>query len=82
MSIPPIERRVVVALSPLDAFDVFARQIHIWWPRAFTSSGDALRHIEIEPFPDGRVFETSLAGEEVGWGTVLAYQPGELLELH
>lgn len=82
MSIPPIERRFVVALSPPDAFDVFAREIRIWWPRAFTSSGEELRSVEIEPFPKGRVFETNLAGEQTDWGTVATYQPGELLALN
>lgn len=81
MPLPPIERRFVVALRLSEAFEMFVTHIRTWWPRTFTACGDRLQSIDIEPFENGRVFETSLAGEETDWGIVRACQPGKLLKL-
>ncbi|HET6530927.1 MAG TPA: SRPBCC family protein [Actinoplanes sp.] len=78
MTLPPIRRQVVVAAPPEQAFDMFTRGIGSWWP--------VDRHSVHGPgatpaFRDGRLIEAGPAGEEVAWGTVLAWDPPHRLRL-
>lgn len=70
-----------VPASPLDAFDVFTREIGLWWrPSALfqlTPHGDGELRFEnqerlVSVLPDGKIFEV---------GRVTAWAPGERLAL-
>jgi uncharacterized protein YndB with AHSA1/START domain len=78
MSLPPICRQIVVPAPPDQAFDVFTRRIGSWWPVARHSVHGAGAR---PGFRDGRLIETGPGGEEVEWGTVLAWEPPRLLRM-
>lgn len=73
---PPILRRLVVDGTPELAFSAFADCISIWWPKAFSASGETLAKITVEPTPGGRIFETGANGPEIPWGSVVAIERG------
>lgn len=73
--IAPIEETVHVDVAPQRAFDAFVRAFGQWWPVAYTWSGDALRHIAIEPFDGGRCVEIGPDRFTVDWGRVVAWDP-------
>jgi uncharacterized protein YndB with AHSA1/START domain len=75
--VTPLELRFEVACSPRHAFDTWTRRIGAWWPRSHTVTADPGLEVAIEPFPGGRIFERTPAGEEHDWGEVLAYEPPE-----
>jgi uncharacterized protein YndB with AHSA1/START domain len=77
--------RVVVSLrvaaSAQHAFDVFTRDIGLWWrPNElfqFTPKGAGT--LSFEPGPRGRLIETFANGECFEIGRVTAWEPGERL---
>jgi uncharacterized protein YndB with AHSA1/START domain len=73
--VKPIELSFEVACSPAHAFDTWTTRIDAWWPRSHSVTADPCLHVAVEPFPGGRIFERTPAGEEHDWGAVLAYEP-------
>lgn len=51
---------VFVRVSPEDAFDVFTREIDVWWRKGpqYRIAGRARGQLMFEPGPHGRLFET------------------------
>jgi uncharacterized protein YndB with AHSA1/START domain/uncharacterized protein YciI len=78
MSLPAIRRQTIVPAPPDRAFDVFTQQIGTWWPLTRHSVYGAEA---TAAFRDGRLIETGPDGDEVEWGTVLAWEPPRLLRL-
>ncbi len=76
---------VSVRVPPAEAFDVFTREIDLWWrqgPR-FRIAGRRRGQLAFEPGAGGRLFETVEldAGPRLFVvGTVLAWEPPRLLE--
>jgi len=69
---------VGVAVPPEVAFEVFTREIDLWWRRGpkYRHLGGERALIAIEPHEGGRVFETLGDGGPVQViGRVLAWQP-------
>jgi len=81
MRMLPVCTNCAVPLSPERAFDLFAREIGKWWPRAYTFSAERLASVGIEPIAGGRWFECDDAGRETAWGDVRAFEPGHRLSL-
>jgi uncharacterized protein YndB with AHSA1/START domain len=72
----PIVRTFEVHCSVEHAFDTWTRRINLWWPLARHSvSHDDAASVAVEPWRDGRIFETTRSGEEIVWGTVNAWEP-------
>ena len=72
MNLPPIRRQVVVPAPPDRAFDVFTRDIGAWWPvHRHSVHGAGSR----PAFTGGELVETGPGGEQVPWGSVLAWEP-------
>ena len=75
---------VSVRVPPAEAFDVFTREIDLWWregPR-YRIAGRRRGQLAFEPGVGGRLFETALldAGPRVFVvGTILAWEPPERL---
>lgn len=75
---PPVRQSVIVRSDVRHTFDTFVRTIGIWWPaRPFSAGKERVRDITVEPWEEGRVFETWDDGTVVVWGDVLAWQPPE-----
>lgn len=81
MSIEPIRKTVRIKAAPARAFDIFTSRIGEWWPRQHTIGATPHIDVTIEPFPDGRWYETGEDGRQTDWGRVLAWDPPHRLLL-
>jgi hypothetical protein len=72
---PPIRRSVLVRSDVEHTFTVFVREIGAWWPTTFSAGRDRVRAVTVEPFRDGRVYETWDDDTVVEWGRLLAWEP-------
>jgi hypothetical protein len=70
----PIRREFEVRCSVEHAFDTWTRQMGLWWPVKGHSTSDA-KSVKVEPQLGGRIFETTLSGEKIFWGTVNIWEP-------
>ena len=75
-----VRSSVRVPLAVPEAFRLFTERIHEWWPLDTHSVyGDKARMVVLEPRAEGRIIETSDAGETAEWGTVTRWDPPERL---
>jgi uncharacterized protein YndB with AHSA1/START domain len=76
LTVPPVEKSVLVRCDPVRAFAAFTAEIAQWWPMQTHSVAQAqVRSVAIEPKVDGRIFETAADGTESEWGRVLTWSP-------
>lgn len=81
-SIAPVERRVNVALSPEQAFDLFTRDLASWWPLGSHScSGDASASVVFGGGAGSAVVEIAGDGTRHVWGSLLAWDPPHGFEM-
>lgn len=75
-----IVRSVDLALKPQQAFDMFTREMHLWFQNTPYSWNDPSRAkgIRFEPGPGGRIVEIwdEATGEGYDWGRVLEWEEG------
>jgi uncharacterized protein YndB with AHSA1/START domain len=72
----PIRQSVHVDCPIDDAFRLFTEAFGDWWPlHLYSATEDNAETCIIEPWPGGRIFERTQAGEEVDWGTVTSCNP-------
>jgi uncharacterized protein YndB with AHSA1/START domain len=76
---------VFVKVEPEVAFDVFTREIDLWWRRGpkFRHSGRHAGQLTIEEGVGGRIFETFRVGSETKTfvvGEVMAWEPPSRLQ--
>jgi uncharacterized protein YndB with AHSA1/START domain/uncharacterized protein YciI len=76
--LPPIRRQVVVPGSTAAAFEVFTSEIGRWWPLVELSVYGEGATVG---FREGRLVEQGPDGAESVWGTVLDWEPDQLLRL-
>ncbi len=75
-ALPPVEHRVVVDLTPADAFDLFTRGIARWWPfKGHSCSGEFAQDVQFEPRVGGAVTEVATDGTRHPWGLLTAWEP-------
>jgi uncharacterized protein YndB with AHSA1/START domain len=61
---------------PVDhAFDVWTRRTSSWWPPSHTVTGEQGLQVVFEGRNGGRIFERTVAGQEVEWGEITAWEP-------
>ena len=79
-----VRKSVTVEATPERAWEVFTERIGAWWPLATFRIRADVETAVLEPREGGRIYERQAGGEEVEWGTVLAYEPPErvLLSWH
>ena len=77
--------QVMVPLQPATAFDIFVKQINVWWPRqgvfpySFAPKSTRPNHIRFEPEPQGRFFETFADDSEYVIGNIMTWNPPQSL---
>ncbi len=81
MSIAPVQCTVDVKASSARAFELFAQNMGVWWPRGKTPGASPHAALVIEPRKGGRWFERDAEGDETQWGKVLAWEPPRRLLL-
>jgi uncharacterized protein YndB with AHSA1/START domain len=77
---------VFVAVSPEDAFEVFTREIDLWWKHGpkYRIAGRRRGKLYFEPGLGGRLFETfelSAGSRTIEVGTVTSWNPPERISL-
>jgi uncharacterized protein YndB with AHSA1/START domain len=74
-----IRKTVLVDFAPAEAFELFTTRIASWWPVGTHSyGGDDVTDVVLEPRAGGRLYEVTAAGEQE-WGSVLAWEPPDLV---
>jgi uncharacterized protein YndB with AHSA1/START domain len=68
----PIQQSVHVDCPIQDAFRLFTECFGEWWPYS--------EDCQIEPWPEGRVFELTRNGEEDEIGAVIVWEPPNRVE--
>jgi hypothetical protein len=75
--IPPVVREIRVAADPARAFAVFTGDLGRWWPLATHSVRETeAAGLTMGPGVGGAITEVDEAGEQLLWGTVVAWEPG------
>ena len=74
--LPPIIREFEVACSVEHAFDMWTRQIDLWWPlERHSVSQENAASVKVEAKLGGRIFETTRDGKQIVWGAVNVWEP-------
>lgn len=74
--IPDVVKRLELDASAERAFAHFTQNIHLWWPLARFSLGQAeARSVVLESFVSGRIYEILRDGTERDWGVVRKCAP-------
>jgi hypothetical protein len=63
--------------DPHTAFGVFTAGMGVWWQRGNPLTGRYLREVCVDPFVGGSLRGKDADGEQICWGVVLAWEPGE-----
>jgi uncharacterized protein YndB with AHSA1/START domain len=77
----PVRKSVHVAVSPEQAFDVFANGIGRWWPKSHHICKAELDLVVLEPNAGGRWYELAVDGSQCEVGKVLEWDPPRRLLL-
>jgi uncharacterized protein YndB with AHSA1/START domain len=79
VAIDAIRKTVLVDFAPAEAFELFTTRIASWWPVGTHSyGGEDVTDVVLEPRAGGRLYEVTAAGEQE-WGSVLAWEPPDLV---
>jgi uncharacterized protein YndB with AHSA1/START domain len=73
--IDPLRMIFDVACDQVHAFSLWTEGSALWWPVSHTTRKEKGTAIVFEPYPGGRVYELGPAGDEVEWGSILAWEP-------
>lgn len=77
-----VRKTITVARDLEAAFRLWTAQIHRWWPKGHSISGDPDTQVFIEGWEGGRFYERTSARQEYDWGRVLIWQPPLRLAFH
>jgi uncharacterized protein YndB with AHSA1/START domain len=74
--VAPVRKSITVAVAPLQAFELFTRDIGTWWPLATHSVGlERAAGLSFGAIVGDQLVETTADGTEEIWGTVLQSEP-------
>lgn len=76
-----VRKSITVPATPERAFQVFAEQFGVWWPKEYSIGASDMADYIIEPKAGGRWYEVGTDGTECDTGKVTAYDPPHLLIL-
>ena len=81
MTLPPIERSIIVGWDQQAAFRRFALEFSDWWPwRTHSVGAERVKGVVLEPFVGGRIFEEHDDGRRFQWGEILDWDPPKRLK--
>ena len=63
----PVEQSVHVECTPREAFELFTERFAEWWP--------FVENCHLEPWPGGKLFETTRRGDEIHLGSITDWDP-------
>ena len=73
---PPVVQSTQVRSSLNHTFEIFIRDIGIWWPtQPFSYGTDRVISVNVERRLGGRVVETWIDGTTREWGELIAWNP-------
>lgn len=77
-----VRKSITVARDLEAAFRLWTAQIHRWWPKSHSISGDPDTQVYIEGWEGGRFYERTSTRQEYNWGRVLIWEPPLRLAFH
>lgn len=80
--IPDIKKELLVAAAQDTCFKVFTQKMDAWWPKTHHVGKCPMVEMVLEPGEGGRWYSKHEDGSEVSVGTVLAWDPFDLLVLN
>jgi len=80
--IPNIKKELVIAAAQDTCFNVFTQKMDLWWPREYHVGQCPMVEMLLESGTGGRWYTRHEDGSEVNVGTVLTWNPFELLVLN
>ncbi len=79
----PIEKTLNVPLRPKQAFDLFTKNLHKWWPLESHSlsagDGELPKSVDVETREGGYITETKHDGKTGRWATITKWDEGRAL---
>jgi Activator of Hsp90 ATPase homolog 1-like protein len=73
---PPVRQATLVRSDLCHTFEVFVRELSVWWPvQPFSAGQDRVRTVTVERRVGGRVYEAWEDGTDVEWGELLDWRP-------
>jgi uncharacterized protein YndB with AHSA1/START domain len=75
----PLRLKFTVSCQADHAFLMWTERASLWWPVNHTVSQKRDVEVITEPRVGGRVYERTPTGEEIEWGSILAWQPPKRL---
>ncbi|MBV1863038.1 MAG: SRPBCC domain-containing protein [Rhodobacteraceae bacterium] len=83
--LPPVIKTITVPCPPERAFEIFTRDIDLWWPKDKNSvsamDGKAAQKVSLIAEKGGWVEEIDHAGNSQHWGSVTEFTPPNKLGL-
>ena len=80
--IPNINKELTVAATQETCFKVFTQKMDAWWPKTHHVGKCPMVEMILEPGEGGRWYSKHEDGSEVNVGTVLTWNPDDLLILN
>jgi uncharacterized protein YndB with AHSA1/START domain len=75
-----VVRKSIRVEAPIErAFSVFVEQMETWWPATHHIGDTPFEAIFVEPRVGGRWYERNVKGVQCDWGTVLKWDPPNLV---
>ena len=71
----PIRKELILQVPQEMAFNVFTREIDLWWPKTHHIGSSPMKEAVLEPKPAGRWYSIHEDGSEANVGKVLAWDP-------
>jgi hypothetical protein len=77
-----VRKTINVRCSVDTAFRTWTEQMHAWWPKGHSRSGDPRTMIFLERRVGGRIYERTPEGVEHEWGAVAVWDPPRHFAYH
>jgi uncharacterized protein YndB with AHSA1/START domain len=76
-----VRKELMINASQRRAFQAFAEQMDLWWPRSYHIGKSEMKEVVLETKQGGRWYEVGVDSTECNWGKVLVWNPPHKLVL-
>ncbi|MFD9443915.1 SRPBCC family protein [Streptomyces sp. NPDC060006] len=76
-TIADVRKWVTVVATPQEAFKVFTERPADWWPPSHVLLAKERAGLAFEPGAGGRYYEWDVDGNQIDWGRILVWEPGQ-----